>query len=97
MSDLLRMLLMSPKRPKGKQRRVDNKIVNGHCVATDECEKSFDVPGGGRGRCPAHYQEWLRSKLNLSREKQLEIELRLIRKGELLESHEIRKFRAESA
>lgn len=95
---LLKVLAMGGvKRKPAVQTFVEKRIKSGLCLCEadngSQCGRSCHEAGGGRGRCAMHYARFNDELKNRTKVDQLAIEMKLIRSGQLLDNHEIRKYR----
>jgi len=90
--ELLKVLLMGIKRSKAKQEHVDARMAVHQCLI-EPCERSSLEPGGGRGLCSMDFARFRRGLINLSFTEKKAIEMKEIKAGRLLESHECRKYK----
>jgi hypothetical protein len=95
---LLKVLAMGGvKRKPAVQALVEKRIRSRLCLCQADaggyCVRSCEEAGGGRGRCAMHYARFNDELRNRSKVDQLAIEMKLIKQGQLLDNHEIRKYR----
>ena len=75
------------------QSHVEARVEEARCLFED-CTRSFDENGGGRGRCSTHYGRFKLEVFNLPTRLQAKIEKKHVAEGTLLLRQEIRLYRS---